>query len=86
MEAKAIILAGPEDGQEKAPMGVRITYAAGMTGLYVLCVAVCALALFGCGTTDTDAIWKQAVGYRCEQHAGKTADKICNARPPGYHA
>ena len=86
MEAKSIILAGPEDGHEKAPVSARITYAAGMTGLYVLCIAVCALALFGCGTTDTDATLKQAFGYRCENHSGKMANRICNARPPGYHA
>jgi hypothetical protein len=86
MEAKSIIAAGPEDGAEKVPMTARITYAAGMTGLYVACVAVCALALLGCGTVDTDATLKQAFGYHCEHHGGKTADKICNARPPGYRA
>ena len=86
MEAKSVIVASPDDGQEKAPMSARITYAAGMTGLYVLCIAVCALALFGCSSVDNDSIWRQAVGYRCENHAGKIADKICNTRPPGYRA
>lgn len=86
MEAKSIVVASPEDGREKVSMSARLTYAAGMTSLYVLCVAVCALALFGCGTTDTDAAWKQAFGYRCENHGGKLADHICNARPRGYHA
>ncbi len=85
MEPKSILIAGPEEGQEKVPMGARITYAAGMTGLYVVCVAICAMTLFGCGMS-ADATLAQAWGYRCEDHSGKVASRLCNARPPGYRA
>ncbi len=83
-------LKGPERPNlplEGAPMvsrfiRSRLGYTAGMTGLYVIGVAITALALYGCAG-EPDQIYAQAFNYQCQNADNAVGDALCRNRPAG---
>jgi hypothetical protein len=62
----------------------RVGYAVGMVGLYVIGIAMTALALYGCAG-EPDQIYAQAFNYQCMNDDGAIGDALCRNRPPGHH-
>ena len=65
--------------------GSRFGYAAGMVSLYVIGVAMTALALYGCAG-EPDQIYAQAFNYQCQNAENAVGDILCRNRPPGRGA